>query len=130
MSTQTKATRIFNVSSFGIYNSDCPHAEPFGKTVTPMFVNGDKGTQINPDIIYMVDHKTKAVYNIAFNDGFKINYDPQNNYSICVFRNNKLFICTKNMFKATADKDSNKFTVNELPDSADNLIDFKKALEI
>lgn len=130
MSTQTKATRIFNVSSFGIYNSDCPHAEPSGKTVTPMFVNGDIGTQINPDIIYMIDHKTKAVFNIAFNDGFKINYDPQNDYSICVFRTNKLFICTKKMFKATADKDSNKFTVNELPDSADNLIDFKKALEI
>ncbi len=129
MSMQTKATRIFNVSSFGIYNSDCPRSQPTGKTVEPMFVI-DAETLINPDLIYMIDHKTKTVYNIAFNNGFKINYDPQNDYSICIFRQNKLFICTKNMFKATADKDSNKFTVNELPESEDNLVDFKKALEI
>lgn len=130
MSTQLKTTRLFNISSFGIFNSDCPHSQPSGKTVTPMFVVNEKGTLINPDLIYMIDHKTKTVYSIAFNDGFKINYDPQSDYSICVFRQNKLYICTKNMFKATADKDSNKFTVNELPESADNLMDFKKALEI
>ncbi len=130
MSMQTKATRIFNVSSFGIYNSDCPRNQPSGKTVTPMFVVNEKGTLINPDLIYMIDHKTKTVYNIAFNDGFKINYDPQNDYSICVFKQNKLYICTKDMFKTTANKDGNKFTVNELPEGSDNLTDFKKALEI
>ncbi len=130
MSMATKATRIFNVSSFGIYNSDCPHSQPSGKTVTPMFVNNEKGALINPEIIYMIDHKTKAVYNIAFNEGFRITYEPQNDYTLCVFRQNKLYICTKNMFKATADKNSDKFTVNELSESSDNLSDFKKALEI
>lgn len=129
MSMQTKATRIFNVASFGIYNSDHPHKQASGKTVTPMFVVNDK-TAINADIIYMIDHKTKAVYNIAFNDGFKINYDPQNDYTLCVFRKNKLYICTKDLFREAAEKDSNKFTVNELPESSDNLSDFKKALEI
>jgi len=129
MSLQTKATRIFTVSSFGIYNSDCPHNQPSGRTVTPMFVVNDR-TAINADIIYLIDHKTKAVYNIAFNDGFKINFEPQNEYTLCVFRHNKLYICTKNLFKEAVDKNSNKFTVNELPESSDNLGDFKKALEI
>ncbi|MBA2613422.1 MAG: OmpH family outer membrane protein [Bacteroidetes bacterium] len=130
MSAQTKATRLFTISSFGVYNSDCPHAEPTGKTISPMFVSGEKGNAINPDILYMVNHNTKMVYNIAFKDGFKITYEPSNNYSLCVFRNNKLFICNKDQFKATANKDSNKFTITELPDNADNLVDFKKALEI
>ena len=95
-----------------------------------MFVSNEKGTLINPDIIYMIDHTTKAVYNIAFNEGFKITYEPQNDYTLCVFRQNKLFICTKDMFKITANKNGDKFTVNELPEGSDNLSDFKKALEI
>jgi hypothetical protein len=130
MSLQTKATRLFSISSFGIFNSDCPHSEPTGKTITPMFAVNDQGLPVNPDILYMVDHNTKVVYNIAFKDGFKITYEPNNNYSICIFRNNKLFICNKDQFKATTNKDSNRFTVTELPENADNLVDFKKALEI
>lgn len=130
MSLQTKATRLFSISSFGIFNSDCPHAEPTGKTITPMFAVNDQSLPVNPDILYVVDHNTKVVYNIAFKDGFKITYEPSNDYSICIFRNNKLFICNKDQFKATTNKDSNKFTVTELPDNADNLVDFKKALEI
>lgn len=130
MSLQTKATRLFSISSFGIFNSDCPHAEPTGKTITPMFAVNDQSLPVNPDILYMVDHNTKVVYNIAFKEGFKITYEPSNNYSLCIFRNNKLFICNKDQFKATTAKDSNRFTVTELPDAADNLVDFKKALEI
>ncbi len=130
MSLQTKATRLFSISSFGVFNSDCPHAEPTGKTITPMFAINDQSLPVNPDILYMVDHNTKVVYNIAFKDGFKITYEPTNNYSLCIFRNNKLFICNKDQFKATTNKDSNRFTVTELPDKADNLVDFKKALEI
>ncbi|MDP1802185.1 MAG: OmpH family outer membrane protein [Bacteroidota bacterium] len=130
MSLQTKATRLFSISSFGIFNSDCPHSEPTGKTITPMFAVNDQSLPVNPDILYMIDHNTKVVYNIAFKEGFKITYEPSNNYSLCIFRNNKLFICNKDQFKATTNKDSNRFTVTELPDNADNLVDFKKALEI
>jgi len=95
-----------------------------------MFALNDQSLPVNPDILYMVDHNTKVVYNIAFKDGFKITYEPFNNYTLCVFRNNKLFICNKDQFKATTNKDSNRFTVTELPDAADNLVDLKKALEI
>ncbi|MEO6304635.1 MAG: hypothetical protein ABIP51_15855 [Bacteroidia bacterium] len=130
MSSTTKASRIFSISQFGIFNSDCPHNQPGGKTIVPMFVNSEKGTLINPDIIYLVDHNTRVVSNIPFKDGFTLIFDPINNYSICIFKNNKLFICNKEQFRTTADKNSDKFTVSELPDSADNLSDFKKALEI
>ena len=39
MSLQMKASRIFNVSRFGIFNSDCPHPVPTGTSVNPVFVS-------------------------------------------------------------------------------------------
>ncbi len=130
MSATTKASRIFNISQFGVYNSDCPHYQPSGKTVVPMFVNSEKNAVINPEIIYLVNHNTRVVSNVAFNEGFKLFFDPIDNYSICIFKNNRLYICNKEQFRLTADKNENKFMVSELPESADNLADFKKALEI
>lgn len=128
MSSQAKTTRLFSVSQFGIYNSDCPHNQPTGKTVTPIFVLNE--SPISPDMIYIVDHKTKTVLNISAKDGFKISYDPFNSYSICVFQNTKIFICKKDAFKSTTEKDGNKFIISEITNSADNLFDLRKALEI
>ncbi|MDO8998594.1 MAG: OmpH family outer membrane protein [Bacteroidota bacterium] len=130
LSNSVKAIRVFSISKFGIFNSDCPHGEPVGKTVAPIFVLNEKENFMVPDMIYVVDHNTKTVLNINAKDGFKINYNPLNSYSICVFKNNKLFICKKDLFKAIVDKGGNKFTITEISESADNLIDLKKALEI
>lgn len=128
MSSQTKATRLFSVSQFGIYNSDCPNSQPAGKTIIPIFVFNENF--ISPDMIYIVDHNTKMVISLAQKDGFKISYDPYNSYSICVFKNTKLFICKKDAFKSVTEKDGNKFIITEISDSADNLFDLRKALEI
>jgi hypothetical protein len=130
LSNNVKALRVFSISRFGIYNSDCPHGIQAGKSVTPIFVLSDKSNFINPDLIFIVDHKTKMVLTVSAKDGFKINYDPFNTYSICIFKNTKLYVCNKEAFRATIDKDGNKFVITELGESKDNLFELKKALEI
>ncbi|MBX3164601.1 MAG: hypothetical protein KF900_08970 [Bacteroidetes bacterium] len=128
INNQTRATRIFQVSQFGIYNSDCPHKAPQGNSVNPIFVYEEKF--LIPDFIYLIDHTQKSVYALDKNDGIKFAYNPANEYSICLFQKNNLYLCSKISFKQSADAESNKFKIVSLPDKADNLIDFKKALEI
>ncbi|MCE3228995.1 MAG: hypothetical protein K0S32_3546 [Bacteroidetes bacterium] len=130
MNNQIRATRIFQVSKFGIYNSDCPHAMPDARPIEPMFVSDADGRSVKPDVIYLVDHSRNTVYNFYENDFKKISYNPSAINSFVVFSKNKMFLCSKDAFKATAESEAKKFTVKELPEGADNLPDFKKALEI
>lgn len=131
MNEQTKATRLFNISRFGIYNSDCPHPSPEGSSVTPMFVTntGGKGF-ILPDNVYLVDHTIKTVYSITARDGLRFNYQPQNDYSVCAFSQGKIYICTKESFSSTIKAGSNKFSVAPMTGDPNDLIDFKKNLEL
>jgi len=130
MSNTVRATRIFNVSQFGIYNSDCPHAMPEGKTIAPIFVMNDNGKVVMADVVYLVDHSLNSVYNFYQYDLSKIRYNPSNTNSFVIFSKNRMFLCSKDGFRQTSEKDDNKFVVTELPETADNLVDFKKALEI
>jgi hypothetical protein len=124
----TKARRIFQVSNFGIFNSDCPHALPQGKSVEPIFVNGN--STIMPDLIYVIEHTNKTVVTLSYENNYKFNYDSKYQYSVVAFKNNKIYTCSKNEFKGTTGNNSNKFTVTELENGVDNIGDFKKALEI
>lgn len=130
MSNQTRATRVFQVSQFGIYNSDCPHKTPSGVSVNPIFVLNENEKFIMPDAVYLVDYTNKTVYMIDKEKNFQLVYNPNEDYSLCVFSKNKLFLCNKNAFKQSAEAGNKKFVVTPLSENADNLIDFKKALEI
>ena len=130
LSNNVKALRVFSISRFGIYNSDCPHGMQAGKSVNPIFVLNGKENFIIPDAIFVVDHNTKMVLTVNAKDGFKINYDPFNSYSICIFKSTKLYVCNKEAFRTTVDKDGNKFVISEIGERKDNLFDLKKALEI
>jgi hypothetical protein len=130
MSLQVKARRIFNINRFGVFNSDCPQPALEGTSINPIFISNEKEKIIQPDFIYLVDHVKKTVFNITREQGLKINYNDNSVYSICLFEKNKMYLCNKSTFKQTTENQSNKFVVTPLPDDADNLVDFKKILEI
>jgi len=130
MSIQVKASRLFQVSKFGIFNSDCPHVSPQGNSVVPIFVTNENQKLVSPDFIYLIDHSHKTVYILDKSSRFKLSYLPENSYSICIFHENRMFICNKAVFKQTVDLDGKIFTVESLPENADNLAGFKKAIEI
>lgn len=129
LSNQVRASRLFSISKFGIYNSDCAKQVPEGISVAPIFLLGEN--PIQPDIVYLVDHTANTVYNFSAADLYKkINYNPSGANSFVVFSRNKMYLCNKTSFGEVAGKSGNKFSVTPLPDSSDNLPDFKKALEI
>lgn len=130
MGNQARATRIFQVSSFGIHNSDCPRPMPESESVSPIFISSAKEKPISPDHIYLIDHSKNMVCNYERKDFSNIKYDAKNTNSFVVFVRNRMFICKKSDFKDAAENSSNKFIVTQLPESSENLIDFKKALEI
>ncbi|MBA3665327.1 MAG: hypothetical protein H0W61_14105 [Bacteroidetes bacterium] len=131
MSNQERATRLFSISKFGIYNSDCARGVANGKNVSPVFITGENEKPLMPDVIYMIDHTANTVYSFGRNDlAGKIKYDPNSGNSFVVFSGSKMYLCNKESFKQTTDKEGYKFSVTALPDNSENLPDFKKALEI
>ncbi len=129
LDNKTRATRLFSVSKFGIYNSDCPQPDIGTVPVVPVFTATNEKI-ILADAVYLVDHNRKTVYQISRENSYRFAYSPNNTYSICIFTKNKLYLCKKEAFKETVDQGSTRFIVTTLPDGADNLPDFKKALEI
>jgi len=127
---QTKSVRLFQLSRFGIYNSDCPHPTAGGTSVVPAFALDGKEKILNPEFVYLIDHTNKTVYILDKTKGFKINYTPERTYSVCIFNRNKMYLCDKSLFKQAAENNSNVFAIKLLPEGADNLVDFKKAIEI
>lgn len=130
MSFSVKARRLFQVSQFGIYNSDCPHTLPEGASLQPAFAENGKGNLVSPDLIYLVDHNNRTVYMLSETDGFKLAYDPKNTYSLCIFKKNTMYVCDKTSFRQTIGGVTNTFTVVELPGTVDDIAEFKKAIEI
>lgn len=129
MSNTVRATRIFNVAQFGIFNSDCPRKLPEGESMMPRFAI-DNSKAVSPDLIYLVDHTVNSVYNYKVGEFSKIPYNPSNANSFVIFTKNKMYICNKNDFKKGVKEEGKLFNVTELPESADNLADFRKALDI
>jgi len=130
MSIQVKATRLFEVSKFGIYNSDCPHPVAEGSSLIPIFMSAEKKAIVHPQFTYLVDHTNKTVYNLDKSNGFTINYKPGNSYSVCLFLQDKMYFCNKAMFTETINSINKTFTVEQIKEDASNLVDFKKAIEI
>jgi hypothetical protein len=128
-SNASKAERVFKINQFGIFNSDCPHPVPVENSIRPVFVMEGKGNLVLPDRIYLIDHQAKTVVGYDAQNA-TISFDNPDFYSICVFRQGKVFVCSKNNFKETVANKSKEFKVKPLPDSAENPEDFKKFLGI
>jgi hypothetical protein len=128
LSKASQAIRIFEVSRFGVYNSDHPHPRPQGEGVRPIFMLHGTAKFIRPDRVFLVDHSKKTVYEFAGNE--QMTFDRSGNYSICAFTKKGLYVCDRASFASVADKESNHFEVKELPESAEHPAGLKKALEL
>ncbi|MEY4877526.1 MAG: hypothetical protein RL708_2676 [Bacteroidota bacterium] len=77
--------RVFQISRFGMYNSDCPQSLPSGENILAIF-NSENGNPLN-DVyhIYLVDKSTNTMFNyyldnasVAKVSSFKFNPDNKN----------------------------------------------------
>lgn len=127
MSNQDKVTRIFNVSSFGICNSDCPTSMPKGEQMNPIYTINSGGTFLRAEHTYLVCHSKNVVFNF-YNP--TISYDPKDTYSLCILANGKMYLCNKEILNQCFASKQNKIPVKELSSDVSDSYDLKKALGI
>ncbi len=126
---RTKVRSIFKVSSFGVYNSDCPHPEPSGEGIDPKFVL-KKGELLHAQDVMLIDHESKLVFWLDKQQKFRMRFDPKYSYSLCLFTHDGIFICDKKQFSENVESASGIFIFREVKEQSSNLADFKKTLEI
>ncbi len=125
---QQRVTRIFQVSNFGIYNSDCPNSMPKGESIKPIYVNKDGSLLQNIMCVYLICNDKNLVYNL--NTSAAINYNPNEKYSLCIIANGQTYMCNNETFAKNTSSKNNKFELIEINSEIDNVIDFKKALGV
>lgn len=127
MGNQQRVMRIFAISNFGIYNSDCPNSMPKGASLDPIYVINNGTSTLTPRTIYLVSHDKNIVYTLDYG---KLTYNPKETYSLCLLTNGKLYLCNKETFASVMKNNQNKIPVTELNSSVDNIVDFRKALGV
>ncbi|MBL7937301.1 MAG: hypothetical protein JNM51_15940 [Bacteroidia bacterium] len=127
ITSQEKVTRIFNVTNFGICNSDCPTSMPQGEKMNPIFVINNSDSFIRSEKTYLVCHSKNVVYNFYTPS---ISYDPKDTYSLCVLSNGKLYLCDKTQLGTCFANKQNKIPVKELSVDVNDSYELKKALGI
>ncbi|MES2515270.1 MAG: hypothetical protein V4580_14050 [Bacteroidota bacterium] len=120
-------TRLFNLTDFGIYNSDCPTTMPQGEHMTPVFTVNNGGAFIKSEHTYLICHSKNVVFNF-YNPS--ISYDPKDSYSLCVLANGKLYLCDKNLLGSCFAGKQNKIPVKELSAEVNDVADLRKAMGI
>lgn len=128
MGNQQRITRLFSVSNFGIYNSDCPSHLPKGASVKPMFVLEGNQNSV-PTQLYMIEYGRNIVYNLYPETWTNISYDPEKEFSFCVLANGEMYVCDKEKFKQGL-QNNGHFSFSKLPAEMSDVIDFRKALGI
>ncbi len=99
--------RTFQVSNFGIWNSDCPASMPKGAIVNAKYVD-ESGQEIKIAVVYMVETGKNALYTLY--DGKKVYFNPENDNTLIVMtKDNAMGVFTKDQFKYL-DKDTKEFT--------------------
>lgn len=116
MNNYQKVTRVFQVSSFGYCNSDRPNAFPKDAVLHPIFVVNEGKSFIQPSMIYLVSMDKNLVFNF---DNSGIAYNRNEEYSLCVFSKDRVFVCDKASFGRCLLSKDNKIPLKELGEDAD-----------
>lgn len=125
MGNQEKVVRIFQVSQFNVFNSDCPNSLPKGASLNPIYVANNKN--IVPNTIYLVCHNKNMVYSLKYGT---LQFNPKEEYSLCLITNGKMFLCSKEEFSKCAANNQNKIPLSELGPEVNDAADLRKALGI
>lgn len=123
--SQAIVIRVFNISNFGIFNSDCPNSLPSGASIDPVYVNNEN--KITPSTIYLICHNKNLVYNLQYG---KLKFNPKDSYSLCLISNGKMYLCNKETFASIVNSKEKKIPLSELSNDINDASDLKRALGI
>lgn len=123
--------RSFMVSSFGIWNSDCPQNMPKGLMVSAKFTDKDN-KELVFNTLYLVEKGKNAAYSLMNYDYSKFTFNPESeNLLLGVTKDNKIAVFKPEDFAALGKIDKScKFKMNVLKENFKNSDEVKKYLEI
>jgi hypothetical protein len=123
--------RSFMVSSFGIWNSDCPQNLPKGLMVSAKFT--DKNNQeLVFNTLYLVEKGKNAAYSLMNYDYSKFTFNPESeNLLLGVTKDNKIAVFKPEDFAALGKIGAScNFKMNVLKENFKNSDEVKSYLEI
>ena len=123
---QMTVMRVFNISNFGIYNSDCPRSMPHGPVIEPRY--SSNSVPLDPSAVYLVDAGRNIVFNMSSNP-YRFMYSEKSRYTICVVAGGGVYVCGKDEFNEAVKNGKAKFNLKPLSTEAE-ISEFKQALEI
>jgi hypothetical protein len=121
-------SRVFSVSNFGIYNSDCAQPMPKGQVINPIFVLNDDSKPIFPGMMYLIETNRNIVFNFTPDKIKNISIDPFTSYSACLISGSNVYVISKEEFAKVINEKGNKFTVQKLNSDISDLFELKKAM--
>jgi len=121
-------SRVFDISNFGIYNSDCGRPSPSGQVINPVFVLSADGKPIFPNTLYIIESGRNIVF--AYNQANMntINIDPKLTYSACLLIGPNVYSISREEFSKVVMANGNSFKVNKLGTDITDLFELKKAM--
>lgn len=90
--------RAFEISSFGIFNSDRPEQYPVGASFNAKLVKDD-GSLLNSPGFYLVDKQKNGLFTYTSNPAPRFCYNPDSDNMIWAVANEKLYLCTVEEFR-------------------------------
>jgi hypothetical protein len=113
--TENLVSREFQLSRFGIWNSDCPKSLPKGKMIFAKFKD-EQGKNFNFNHVYLVEKGKKLMYNYYPGQYATFTYNPlAENFIWAVTKENKLAVFKATEFsKIKNDKDTTVFKMTVL----------------
>mgnify|MGYP003686756489 CR=1 FL=1 len=107
--TRTRLIRSFQISSFGMYNSDCPANLPEG----PIFAAGFKATDddsLKHHYAYLVEKNTKRFFTFYPQNYSNFRCNPKSDNTIIILTDsNRIYTCNNEGFEGVGVKSSHEF---------------------
>ncbi|MBK7817355.1 MAG: cell envelope integrity protein TolA [Sphingobacteriaceae bacterium] len=118
-------SRVFTISNFGIYNSDCPR--PGGTLLmNPQYVDGS--TPLSPHTVYLIETERNIVYNLSNGASMRINNNTK--YTMCLLSGRGVYTVSKDDFESAVASKELKFKTTKLGEEITDLYSLKKAIGI
>ena len=126
--TRAKLVRSFQISSFGMYNSDCPANLPEG----PLFVADFKASDddsLKHKYAYLVEKNTKKLFAFYPKNYNKFRCDPKSDNMIIILTDsNRIYACDNSEFSGVGSKARHEFSLDFKEINSDSELSIKKGL--
>lgn len=126
--TRAKLIRSFQISSFGMFNSDCPANLPEG----PMFVADFKAVDndsLEHRYAYLVEKNTKRLFTFYPQNYSNFRCDPKSNNMIVVLTDsNRIYACDNKAFEGVGMKSTHEFKLGFIEVDSESELSIKNEL--